>query len=154
MSGIRTLAEFQSKNNMLKRDNWTTTEAIAILKSGTIAWCKEGGDIEDNPDYYNNLDRNKGINKVIESVKGWNKEVWTNDELIEFLDEAMIPIKMDDAKCWSKAEYNSAVDYNQGLECSIIQLCDLKADPEESYSAMAYETDNGQIYVISPPLPQ
>ena len=65
---------------MLKRDNWTTAEAIDIIKGGTIAWCKEGGDIEDNPDYYANLDRNKGIYKVIESVKGWDKEVWTKSK--------------------------------------------------------------------------
>jgi len=138
---------------MLKRDNWTTLEAIDILKSGTIAWCKEGGDIEDNPTYYANLDRNKGVNKLIESVKGYNKEVWTNDELIEFAEEAMIPIKMDDAKCWSKAEYNAVVDYNQGLEQCTVQLWDLKADPNESYSAMALDTTTGQIVVISEPLP-
>ena len=139
---------------MLKRDNWTTAEAIDIIKGGTIAWCKEGGDIEDNPDYYANLDRNKGIYKVIESVKGWDKEVWTNDELIEFLDEAKIPVKMDDTKTWSKAEYDSVVEYNHGLECSIIQICDLKANPETSSSAMAYDTLTAMIVVISEPLPQ
>ena len=142
---------------MLKRNNWTTAEAIDIIKGGTIAWCSEGGDIEDNPDYYANLDRNKGIYKVIGDIKvydRWHKKVWTNDELIEFLEEAKIPIKMDDAKTWSKAEYDSAVEYNHGLECSIIQLCDLKANPEESYSAMAYDTLTGMIVVISEPLPQ
>jgi len=138
---------------MLKRTNWTTEEAIDILKGGTIAWCKEGGDIKDNPAYYANLDRNKGINKLIESVRERDKEVWTTDELIEFAEEAMIPIKMDDVKCWSKAEYNAAMDYNRGLEQCTIQLWDLKADPETSWSAMALDTDTGQIVVISPPLP-
>jgi hypothetical protein len=139
---------------MLKQDNWTTEEAVDILKGGTIAWCKEGGDIKENPTYYANLDRNKGINKLIESVRGWNKEVWTTDELIEFAEEAMISIKMDDAKCWSEAKYNAAVDYNRGLEQCTIQLWDLKANPETSWSAMALDTTTGQIVVISKPLPQ
>jgi hypothetical protein len=142
---------------MLKRDNWTTNEAISILKGGTIAWCSEGGDIKDNPEYYNNLDRNKGINKVIDDIRiydRWHKKVWTNDELIEFVEEAKIPIKMDDAKSWSKDLYDATVDYNQGLEQCAIQLSDFKADPEESYSAMAYNTEDGITYVISPPLPQ
>jgi hypothetical protein len=139
---------------MLKRDNWTTDEAISILKGVTIAWCSKGGDIEDNPSYYAKLDWNKGINKVIESIRVWNKEVWTNDVLIEFIDEAKIPIKMDDAKCWSKNVYDATVNYNQGLETCIIQLWDLKASPETSSSAMAYDTDNKMFYVISEPLPR
>jgi hypothetical protein len=142
---------------MLKRDNWTTDEAIDILNGSTIAWCSEGGDIKDNPEYYNNLDRNKGINKVISDIRiydRWHKKVWTNDELIEFIDEAKIPFRMDECKGWSKEEWNSKGEWNQGLEQCVIQLWDLKADPEESYSAMALDTETGQIVVISPPLPQ
>lgn len=82
------------------------------------------------------------------------RDNWLNDEVIDIIEGCMIPIKMDDAKNWSKAEYDSVVEYNHGLECSIIQLWDLKANPEESYSAMAYDTLTGMIVVISEPLPQ
>jgi len=142
---------------MIKRDNWTTKEAIDILMGGTIAWCSEGGDIEDNPDYYANLDRNKGIHKAISDLKvydRWLKKIWCNDELIELVEDTKISIKMDEVKSWSKAKYDSAVDYNRGLEQAVIQLWDLKANPETSYSAMALDTETGQIVVISPPLPR
>jgi hypothetical protein len=135
---------------MLKRNNWTNDEIIDILEGRTITWCSEGGDIKDNPSYYAELDYNKGIHKVINDVKLSEKSIWTNDELIELIDNNKV--KLNDS--WTREEWDSKGEWNQGLEQAIIQLWDFKADPEESYSAMAYDPLLKQIFVISPPLPQ
>jgi hypothetical protein len=82
------------------------------------------------------------------------RDLWTNQEVIDILESRKISIKMDDAKTWSKKRYDWVVQHNEAIEQCIIQFCDFKADPEESFSAMAYETDNGQIYVVSEPMPQ
>jgi hypothetical protein len=79
------------------------------------------------------------------------RDKWTNDEVIKILEGCKIYIG---EKKRSEAQLEYLDRHNQGIEQAIIQFCDFKADPEESYSAMAYDTENGQIYVISPPLPQ
>jgi len=76
---------------------------------------------------------------------------WTNDEVINILEGCKIHI--EDRHRKDKRFYTLEAR-NHGIEQAIIQFCDFKADPEESFSAMAYETDNGQIYVISEPMPQ
>ena len=133
----------------IKRDEWSKEEAISILGGRKIT-------LELSDEYGTN--RNKGINKAIYILnildRFSDKKIWSNDELIEIVEDIKIPIKMDDAKSWSKAKYDSAVEYNQGLEQAVIQLWDLKADPEKSWSAMALDTETGQIVVISPPLPR
>jgi hypothetical protein len=82
------------------------------------------------------------------------RDNWTNDEVINILEGCMIHIKMDEAKNWSKERYEHAVNHNEGIEQCIIQFYDFRADPEESYSAMAYDTEKKQIFVISEPMPQ
>jgi hemerythrin superfamily protein len=82
------------------------------------------------------------------------RDNWTNDEVINILESRKISIKMDDAKNWDDASYKHATRHNEAIDQCIYQFWDFKADPEESDSAMAYETDNEQIYVISAPLPQ
>lgn len=82
------------------------------------------------------------------------RDLWTNDEVINILESRKISIKMDDAKRWDDASYKHAVRHNEAIDQCIYQFYDFKADPEESDSAMAYETDNEQIYVISAPMPQ
>ena len=82
------------------------------------------------------------------------RDNWTNQEVINILESRMISIKMDDAKNWDEASYKYATRHNEAIENCIVQFCDFKVDPEESFSAMAYDTDNGQIYVISEPMPQ
>jgi len=76
---------------------------------------------------------------------------WTCYEVIKILEGRKIHIgekeRSDKQLAYLKA-------FNEGIEQAIIQFCDFKADPKESYSAMAYETDNDQIYVISEPMPQ
>jgi len=79
------------------------------------------------------------------------RDNWTNDEVIKILEGCKIYIG-DKERSEAHLEYIER--HNAGIEQAIIQFYDFKADPEESYSAMAYNTDNGQIYVISPPLPQ
>jgi len=76
---------------------------------------------------------------------------WTNDEVISILEGCKIHI--EDRHREDKHFYLLEAR-NQAIEQCIYQFCDFKADPEESFSAMAYETDNGQIYVISEPMPQ
>jgi|GEM_PF-7075336 len=79
------------------------------------------------------------------------RDNWTNDEVIKILEGRKIVIgkkeRSDKQLAYLKA-------YNDGIEQAIIQFYDFKADPEISYSAMAYETNNKQIYVISEPMPQ
>jgi len=82
------------------------------------------------------------------------RDNWTNDEVIDILEGCMIRVKMDDAKNWSQKRYDRAVAHNEGIEQAIIQFYDFKAIPEESYSAMAYDTEKKQIFVISEPMPQ
>jgi hypothetical protein len=82
------------------------------------------------------------------------RDHWTNQEVIEILEGLQIPIKMDECKSWDKEQYDHAVTWNQGLSQGIHQFHDFKANPETSYSAMALDTETGQIVVISPPLPQ
>jgi hypothetical protein len=76
------------------------------------------------------------------------RDLWSNDEVIKILEGRKVHVKEGkEAEGWIK-EHNDAID-----QC-IYQFWDFKADPTESFSAMAYETDNGQIYVISEPMPQ
>jgi hypothetical protein len=135
---------------MLKRDNWTIEEAEDILLGNTIAYTKRNGVAIDDPEFYRNMDRNKGIYKVINDVKTSEKSIWTNDEIIDHIDNNQF--KMDDS--WTKEEWDSKGRWNQGLEQCAIQFGSFKEDPEESYSAMAYDVLTKRIYVISPPLPQ
>ena len=79
---------------------------------------------------------------------------WDNLEVINILESRKIAIRMDEAKNWDNASYKHAVKHNEAIDQCIYQFWDFKADPEESDSAMAYETDNEQIYVISAPMPQ
>lgn len=81
------------------------------------------------------------------------RDNWTNDEVIDILEGLMIPIKMDDAKRWSKEEYDSVVNWNQPLLSAISQFSEFKADPND-WVAKALDTETNQIVVISPPLPQ
>ena len=76
---------------------------------------------------------------------------WTNEEVIDILEGCKIHIGDK-----QRSEKNLAYleSRNQGIEQAIIQFLDFKADPNESYSAMAYNTNDKQIYVISPPLPR
>ena len=78
---------------------------------------------------------------------------WTNDEVIDILEGLMIPIKMDDAKKWSKEEYDSVVSWNQPLLSAVSQFSEFKADPND-WVAKALDTETNQVVVISPPLPQ
>ena len=79
---------------------------------------------------------------------------WTNDEVIKILEGRKIAIEMDDAKTWDQKRYDRAVTYNHGIDQAINQFWDFKADPKESYSAMAYDTELERIFVISEPMPQ
>jgi hypothetical protein len=76
---------------------------------------------------------------------------WTNDEVIKILEGRKIVIG-DKERSDERLAYLEA--YNDGIEQAIIQFYDFKADPEESYSAMAYDPILGRIFVISPPMPQ
>ena len=76
---------------------------------------------------------------------------WDNDEVIKILEGRKIYIG-EKERSDKQLAYLEA--FNEGIEQAIIQFYDFKADPEESDSAMAYETDNEQIYVISAPMPQ
>ena len=76
---------------------------------------------------------------------------WTNDEVIKILEGRKIVIG-DKERSDKQLAYLNA--YNDGIEQAIIQFCDFKEDPEESYSAMAYDPLLNRIFVISPPMPQ
>jgi hypothetical protein len=76
---------------------------------------------------------------------------WSNDDVIKILEGRKIVIG-EKERSDERLAYLEA--YNDGIDQAIIQFYDFKADPAESYSAMAYETDNEQIYVISEPMPQ
>jgi hypothetical protein len=79
------------------------------------------------------------------------RDNWTNDEVIKILEGRKIYIG---DKKRSEAQLQYLERHNAGIEQAIIQFCDFKADPELDDTAMAYDTDDGQIYVISAPLPQ
>jgi len=76
---------------------------------------------------------------------------WTNDEVIKILEGRKIHIG-EKERSDKQLAYLEA--YNNGIEQAIIQFYDFKADPEESYSAMAYDPILRRIFVISPPMPQ
>lgn len=79
------------------------------------------------------------------------RDLWTNDEVIKILEGRKIHIGEKERSDKQLAYLEAR---NEGIEQAIIQFYDFKADPKESYSAMAYETDNDQIYVISEPMPR
>jgi len=79
------------------------------------------------------------------------RDNWTNDEVIKILEGRKICIGKRERSDASLARLQA---HNDGIDQAIIQFYDFKAEPNESYSAMAYETDNGQIYVVSDPMPQ
>jgi hypothetical protein len=76
---------------------------------------------------------------------------WDNDEVISILEGCKIHIEDRHRK---DKHFHALEARNAGIEQAIIQFWDFKAEPDDSFSAMAYETDNGQIYVISEPMPQ
>jgi hypothetical protein len=76
---------------------------------------------------------------------------WTNDEVISILEGCKIHIGDKER---SEEHLKWLLSRNEAIDQAIYQFCDFKADPEESFSAMAYDTDNKQIYVISEPMPQ
>jgi len=76
---------------------------------------------------------------------------WTNDEVIRILEGCKICIDEKDRESEHLAYLKA---HNEGVEQAIIQFYDFKADPEESYSAKAYDPLLDQIFVISEPLPQ
>lgn len=82
------------------------------------------------------------------------RDNWTNDEVIDFIEGLMIPVKMDEAKTWSQEAYDSVDSWNAPLRTAASQFWDFKADPEKDQVAMAYDTETEQIVVISKPLPQ
>jgi hypothetical protein len=79
------------------------------------------------------------------------RDLWTNDEVINILEGCKIYIEDRDRK---DKNFYALEARNQGIEQAIIQFCDFKADPEESFSAMAYDPLLKQIFVISSPMPQ
>jgi len=79
------------------------------------------------------------------------RDNWTNDEVINILEGCKIHIEDRHRK---DKHFYALEARNAGIEQAIIQFCDFKADPKESFSAMAYNTDNNIIYVISEPMPQ
>ena len=76
---------------------------------------------------------------------------WDNDEVIKILEGRKIYIG-EKERSDKQLAYLEA--FNEGIEQAIIQFCDFKADPEESYSAMAYDPILERIFVISAPMPQ
>lgn len=76
---------------------------------------------------------------------------WTNEEVINILESRKIYIG-EKERSDKQLAYLEA--FNEGIEQAIIQFCDFKADPEESFSAMGYDPLLKRIFVISPPMPQ
>jgi hypothetical protein len=76
---------------------------------------------------------------------------WTNDEVISILEGCKIHI--EDRHRESK-HFHTLEARNTGIDQAIYQFYDFKADPEESFSAMAYDPILKQIFVISEPMPQ
>jgi hypothetical protein len=79
------------------------------------------------------------------------RDNWTNDEVIKILESRKIYIGEKER---SSEQLKTLQRYNDAIEQCIIQFCDFKADPEESYSAMAYDPILKRIFVISPPMSQ
>ena len=70
---------------------------------------------------------------------------WTNEEVISFIEGNRISLDesvSDEDRDWI-TEHNSIIE-----KCTV-QFYDFMADPEKSYSAMAYDTEDKQVYVIS-----
>jgi len=76
---------------------------------------------------------------------------WTNDEVIDILEGCKIVIEDKDR---DDEHFYALEARNTGIDQAIYQFYDFKADPEESFSAMAYDPLLKQIFVISPPMPQ
>jgi hypothetical protein len=79
------------------------------------------------------------------------RDNWTNDEVIDILEGCKIHIEDKDR---GDKHFSILEAHNHAIDQAIIRFYDFKADPEESYSAMAYDPLLKQIFVISPPLPQ
>jgi hypothetical protein len=79
------------------------------------------------------------------------RDNWTNEEVIKILEGRKIHIGRKERKD-EQLKYLQA--HNEGIDQAIIQFYDFKANPEDSYSAMAYDTDTEQIFVVSLPMPQ
>jgi hypothetical protein len=79
------------------------------------------------------------------------RDNWTNDEVIKILEGRKIYIGNKER---SDKQLHYLQSYNDGIEQAIVQFCDFKADPKDSYSAMAYDTELERIFVVSPPMPQ
>jgi hypothetical protein len=76
---------------------------------------------------------------------------WTNDEVIDILEGCKIHIGDKER---SEKHLARLLSRNEAIDQAIYQFYDFKADPEESFSAMAYDPILKQIFVISPPMPQ
>jgi len=79
------------------------------------------------------------------------RDNWTNDEVINILEGCKIVIRDRHRK---DKHFYTLEARNAGIEQAIIQFCDFKADPEDSFSAMALDTETNHIVVISEPMPQ
>jgi hypothetical protein len=76
---------------------------------------------------------------------------WDNDEVINILEGCKIHIE---DRHREDEHFYALEARNAGIDQAIYQFYDFKADPEESFSAMAYDPLLKQIFVISPPMPQ
>lgn len=76
---------------------------------------------------------------------------WTNKEVMGILEGRKIHLENMDAEDknldWARA-------YNDGIDQCISRFYDFDQDPETAHCAMAYDTETGQIFVTSKPLPQ
>jgi len=81
------------------------------------------------------------------------RDNWSNDEVIDIIEGLMIPMKMDEAKNWSKERYDCTENWNTSLQMAASTFYDFKAKPD-AWVAKALDTTTGQIVVISKPLPQ
>ena len=79
------------------------------------------------------------------------RDNWTNEEIIKILEGCKIYIGDKER---SEAHLQYLERHNAGIEQAIIRFLDFKADPDSGDTAMAYDTETEQIFVISPPLPQ
>ena len=79
------------------------------------------------------------------------RDNWTNQEVIKILDLCKIHIDDKDRVDKHMKILNA---HNAGIEQAIIRFLDFKADPDSGVTAMAYDTESEQIFVVSPPLPQ
>jgi hypothetical protein len=79
------------------------------------------------------------------------RDNWTNDEVIKILEGRKICIGEKERSDKQLAYLEAR---NAGIDQAIYQFCDFKADPEDSFSAMALDTETNRIVVISEPMPQ